>query len=293
MRIAKIGHATFETPDIDRLVDYYHQVLGLELLHKSRSMAALTCPADSVSVILKVGDASRCCGLTFETGPSESPAAVLADLESLGVKGSLRTDADMLPGESVELEDPNGLTVTIVAARPVSRKKNSLGVAPRKLGHVAFKVRDVRRTVDFYSDALGFRVSDWMGDFFAFLRCGPDHHTVNFLRGDRSGLHHIAFEADGWDHVRSASDFLAGRKFPIIWGPGRHGIGHNIFTYHRNADGQIVELYTDLDQMSSEDLGYFDPRPWHQDNPQKPKVWDPGLPSNVWGPPIPEGFRDG
>lgn len=292
MRIAKIGHATFETPDLDKLIDYYRQVLGLELVDRNKASAALACPSDHVSVLLKAGSGPRCSGLTFEIGPSESVATAAKDIQAKGVKTIQRTDSDM-PGKSVEFEDPNGLSITVVTARPASRKRSPDGISPRKLGHVAFKVGDVHKTVDFYTRVLGFRVSDWMGDFFAFLRCGPDHHTVNFLRGERPGLHHVAFEVDGWDHIRSSSDFLARRKLPIIWGPGRHGIGHNIFTYHRNADNQIMELYTDLDQMSSEGLGYFDPRPWHEDNPQKPKVWDPNLPSNVWGPPIPDGFRDG
>ena len=39
---------------------------------------------------------------------------------------------------------------------------------------------------------LGFRVSDWRSDFFAFLRCSRDHHTVNFLRDAKPAIHHIA-----------------------------------------------------------------------------------------------------
>ncbi len=43
------------------------------------------------------------------------------------------------------------------------------------------------------------------------------------------------------------------------------------------------ELFAELDQVN-EELGYFEPRPWHRDNPQKPKVWakDPSA-SNLWG----------
>ena len=28
---------------------------------------------------------------------------------------------------------------------------------------------------------------------------------------------------------------------------------------------------------------YFDPRPWHQDRPQRPKVWGPDTLRNYWG----------
>jgi hypothetical protein len=68
-----------------------------------------------------------------------------------------------------------------------------------------------------------------------------------------------------------------------LWGPGRHGIGHNLFAYHRGPNGLITELFTELDRMN-EELGYFEPRPWHRDSPQKPKVWakDPTA-SNLWG----------
>jgi hypothetical protein len=74
----------------------------------------------------------------------------------------------------------------------------------------------------------------------------------------------------------------------ILWGPVRHGPGHNVAVYHRNPDGQIVELFFDLDRMTDEELGYFEPQPWHRDRPQRPKVWV-GLPRDIWGsPPSPD-----
>ncbi len=293
MRIAKLAHATFETPDIPRLADYYTNVLGLALIDKTEASAALTCAGETASVILERGAAPRCTTLAFETAEASEPAALVATLERAGVKATLVSDIGPFAGKAIQFEDINGTAVRLIAPQRPRGRKSGAAIAPRKIGHVAFKVSNVQATVDFYCEVLGLRVSDWMGDFFAFLRCGPDHHTVNFLAGAQPGLHHIAFEVSGWDHIRSSSDFLARRGVPIIWGPGRHEIGHNIFTYHRNPDTQIIELYTELDQMSSEDLGYFDPRPWHEANPQRPKVWDPSVRSNAWGPPLPDGFRNG
>jgi hypothetical protein len=54
-----------------------------------------------------------------------------------------------------------------------------------------------------------------------------------------------------------------------------------------------MELYTELDQMTDEVSGAFDPRPSHEDNPQRPKVCQPGpTTSNVWGIPTPPLFRE-
>jgi hypothetical protein len=135
---------------------------------------------------------------------------------------------------------------------------------------------------------LGFLVSDWIGDFFAFIRCNADHHTLNFIRGKNRKMHHMAFEVKDVAHLQYACDLLGQRKHPILWGPLRHGPGHNMAIHHRNPDDQVIELYCELDQMLDEELGYFVPRPWHRDFPQRPKVWPPGL-NNCWGlPPLPE-----
>ena len=146
-------------------------------------------------------------------------------------------------------------------------------------------VPDARAVSDFCVKALGFSVSDWIEDYFVFLRCGPEHHTLNFIRGPGAFMHHFAFQLNDWGHLQKACDVLARHKRALIWGPGRHGVGHNVFVYHRDPDDQIIELFAEMDQMNDESLGSFEPRSWHHDHPQRPKVWkreDSGL---TWGPP--------
>ncbi|HKV56468.1 MAG TPA: VOC family protein, partial [Candidatus Binataceae bacterium] len=161
-----------------------------------------------------------------------------------------------------------------------------------KLGHVAWIVEDPQKTAAFYEKVLGFRVSDWIDDFFVFMRCNTDHHTVNFIRGKNVKMHHMAFELKDFIHLQNSCDLFGQKKIPIIWGPLRHGPGHNIATYHRNPDDQVIEFFCELDQMVDEELGYFEPRPWHQDTPQRPKTWQGGK-TNVWGPPPLPDFHRG
>ena len=45
-----------------------------------------------------------------------------------------------------------------------------------------------------------------------------------------------------------------------------------------------MEFLAELDRISNEDLGYFDPRPYHTDFPQRPKEWaDVAMGTNLWG----------
>ena len=164
---------------------------------------------------------------------------------------------------------------------------------PLKLGHIAYHCPDVQGTVKFYCDMLGFKVSDFRGDFFAFLRCSRDHHMVNFLRDPKSTIHHIAFEVRDWSDIKRACDMLARHNIQLTWGPIRHIIGHNIAIYHKNPDGVVIEFFCEMDQMHDEDLGFFEPRPWHQDRPQRPKVWGDDTRSNWWGPMSRQTATDG
>jgi catechol 2,3-dioxygenase-like lactoylglutathione lyase family enzyme len=190
----------------------------------------------------------------------------------------------------VTFADPKGTVMEVFKREEFSGQRYpNKGVVPHKLGHVAFFTKDAKQMTTFYCDVLGFRVSDWMGDFFSFLRCGPDHHTINLIETGKNKHFHTAFELRDWSHLQTACDYLSYSGYKMLWGPGRHGIGHNLFAYHRSPSGLITELFAELDQMKDEALGYFEPRPWHRDNPQKPKVWakDPSA-ANLWGPMPPD-----
>jgi len=292
--IKKIGYAAFETADLLRLSEYYQEILGLDVEAETQDAVFLRCPSDRHSVVLRKGDGSDCTRLGLEVASDDDLLKLQQLLTSRGIAVSRATDPAPSVARRISFRGPGRFTIEVQVEAPVSLWDASKGaIRPLRLGHVAFKVANVTAATAFFTELLEFRESDWIGDFFAFLRCGPDHHTVNFLNNSNERMHHIAFQLEDILHIQHACDFLGKRRLPLIWGPGRHGPGHNIFTYHHNPDGQIVELYAELDQMSDEALGYFDPQPWHEEFPQHPKVWEPGLSaSNVWGIPGPPSFRD-
>ena len=164
---------------------------------------------------------------------------------------------------------------------------------PNKIGHIAARTRSAAAVTEFYESALGFRWSDWMGDFFVFLRCNTDHHTVNFVNASRPGeLHHFAFElGDRAELLRAPATRSSSHGVRLIWGPGRHGVGHNMFVYHADPDGNVARVLLRPRPDRERGARLLRARPWHEDNPQTPKHWVPDPSSaNQWGPGAPEGF---
>jgi catechol 2,3-dioxygenase-like lactoylglutathione lyase family enzyme len=294
IRVKRIAYASFETPDIERQVAYYTDILGLTLVTRDKDAAYLSCGQGEPAVILRRGSRPACTRLAFQVAPETELGELARQVTGHGI--SVRRQSDAAPSifDVVAFEDPKGTIIEVFREQSLrSWKPAAAGITPHKLGHVAFNCVDVKKITDFYCDVLGFRVSDWFADFFSFLRCGPDHHTINLLDSKAVRLNHMAFEVRDWSHLETACDFLSRHDIPLIWGPGRHGPGHNLFAYHKNPDGQIVELFAELDRMHDEELGYFEPRPWHRDHPQKPKVWPADIKyANLWGIPPPKEMME-
>lgn len=290
LRVARLGHVTFETPDVARLTEYYTKVLGFALVEENPRQVFLTTGADRHHcVVIEKAEVAR--GRTivgYEI--AESVADAHRRLRGAGIEAERCTDVGPGTPEVLVLTEPEtGAALHLYEDQSPSDVAPTFDHRPSKLGHVAAYTPSVTTMRSFYEDALGFRWSDSISDFFVFLRCNADHHAANFLQSaDRSGMHHIAYEARDLGHLQSMIDNLAKNGYRLYWGPGRHAVGHNIFSYHEDPDGHHIELFTQLDVMLDEEKGYYEPRPWHEYFPMRPTTWEADVAAmNMWGP-VPE-----
>lgn len=284
INVRRLGHATLTTPNLNRAIEYYNEVIGLNVVARDRKSAILATKVGLEAIALVEGDQAELARLSFQVAPGTDLNDCIKALAKHGVKAERRSEISPGVKEAITFKDNKGTAIDVYAEYEFAKDmEKPIGIMPLKLGHVAYRCEDIKPVMQFYMDVLGFRLSDIRGDFFCFLRCSSDHHAVNFVNDPKAQLHHIAFEVKDWPEIHRACDYLAKNNLLLVWGPGRHIIGHNIAAYHRNHDGVRVELYTEMDQMKDEALGYFDPRPWHQETPLRPKQHGPETLRNYWG----------
>ena len=285
VRVSKLGYVAMRTPDVARLTEYYEQAISLVLVESAREASYLTPGSDHHAVAIEAGEQNGFARLGLQLDGTLDEAA--ARLREAGVDHERVTDFEPGIAAALVVQEPlTGKPIHLFERQAESGVASDSGLRPTKLGHVASYVPNLLEVQSFYMEVLGFRWSDMIGDFFTFLRCGPDHHAVNLMEsGKKSGVFHTAFETRDIVHLKHALDHLGALGYRLEWGPGRHGVGHNIFSYHRNPDGELTELFCEIDLIFDETTGYFEPRPWHEEFPQGPKVWakDPAA-SNIWGP---------
>jgi catechol-2,3-dioxygenase len=284
IQVRRLGHATLTTPDLERAIEYYNEVIGLNVVARTKTSATLATKVGLEAIALEQGSEAGLSRLSFQVKPGTDLNDCIKELSKHGITAERRSEITPGVRESITFKDNKGTDIDVYADYDFAQdKEKPIGIMPLKLGHVAYRCLDIQPVMKFYMEILGFRLSDIRGDFFCFLRCNADHHAINFVNDPKAQLHHIAFELKDWPEIHRACDYLAKNKLLLVWGPGRHIIGHNIAAYHRNHDGVRVELYTEMDQMKDEDLGYFDPRPWHQELPLRPKKHGPETLRNYWG----------
>jgi catechol 2,3-dioxygenase-like lactoylglutathione lyase family enzyme len=143
---------------------------------------------------------------------------------------------------------PDGLPFEIscdVARGPSRELKRWEGI-PQKISHIVLHSPNHQAAVKFFIDVLGFRLSDWLGDFMAFLRCNSAHHRIAILPGPPC-LNHVAYDMLGVDDMMRGISRLRHLEVNILWGPGRHTAGNNTFSYFTTPNGNAVEYTAELE----------------------------------------------
>jgi catechol 2,3-dioxygenase len=121
-----------------------------------------------------------------------------------------------------------------------------------RIGHVHLKVADLKRSLAFYRDVLGFELMQQLGDAAAFLSAGGYHHhialnTWESLGGSppppgTTGLYHVAILYPDRAALAGALRRLIEAGIPLE-GAADHGVSESL--YLRDPDDNGVELYCD------------------------------------------------
>src|SRR5882762_10262250 len=130
-----------------------------------------------------------------------------------------------------------------------------------KLGHVVLNCTDVERSARFYTEILGFEISDVYPDEMVpggmvFMRFNEDHHGVALVGSMKAGspnveLNHMAFEVATLDEVIRARNHLKRHGVRIDF-EGRRRAGVQIAVEFRDPDGHRLEIFWGLDQVKAE-----------------------------------------
>ena len=163
----------------------------------------------------------------------------------------------------------------------------------KSLAHLAMKVRDLEKSIDFYVGLLGWRINDGKDNsgFFGrpnrFVSCTDRHHTINMFEfrpkdgscdppvgntqdNDQFGIMHFAFEVENKEAFDAWEAYLRSKGVEFVYGPLLHSLNHpegdrrsfgeNRAMYFTDPDGNVIEICCDMMRLTED--GEVD-REWH------------------------------
>jgi catechol 2,3-dioxygenase len=159
------------------------------------------------------------------------------------------------------------------------QRSQALMVQPRRLAHILLFTGDVPGAIEFYSRALGLRLSDRSADGICFMHGihGSDHHLIAFAKSSTPGLHHCSWDVGSINDIGRGAMQMADKGFSSGWGLGRHVLGSNYFHYVRDPWGSYCEYSADIDYVPVD-------HDWKAgDYPPEDSIY-------LWGPEMPKDF---
>jgi len=270
MNITGLDWLVFGVDDLKACTDYFTDyglipgedgqftaLDGTGITLKPRDDASLPAPLETGNMLRKtiygVADQQTLDAIAAELG-KDREVKQLADgsIEAvddlgfvLGFQISIRKALE-LPGESINSpgrvpQRPVNVTGSDPDASPI----------PNTLSHVVYFVPDIEKAEAFYTQRLGFYVSDRFQGVGPFMRPAgvEDHHTLFLLNTPpfMKGCEHFTFHMAGPTELLQAGTRFVDKGYESFWGPGRHIMGSNWFWYFNSPLGIHVEYDADMD----------------------------------------------
>lgn len=270
--IAHIGTINLGTPDLEKSLWFYRDVLGMEEVARDGDVAYLRCYMElgHHSLVLTQQEESIVNSYGFRVGRPQDVelfAQELARQEIETVEVPAGTEHGR--GTAVRFQLPGGthpfelyydverpLAPEHLRSKLPSNSSRRRGLGARRIDHFNIQADPghINQAESWVRANLGFKRRE-----FAMLPDNPTTVMASWMsvtsqvhdlaivanRSELNGqLHHVAFNLENFSDALTAADILADLDVTIGVGPGKHGIGQAMYLYVFDpGSGHRVELY--------------------------------------------------
>jgi biphenyl-2,3-diol 1,2-dioxygenase len=261
--VSQLGYLGLSVRDLNQWEQFAAQVLGLQPNgHDPDGALFLRMDDYHHRVIVHPTGNDDLAYIGWEVATEEGLEAMAAQLERAGVSVTAGTaeegEARRVAG-MIKFTDPSGIASEIFYGPLVNFDKpfqspraiSGFKTGDQGLGHFVVSVDDFDRSLHFYRDVLGMRISDFVNISpvpkvkikVGFFHCNPRHHTIAFAQmpGMSRRLHHFMLQLQSLNDVGMTYDLCQAQEVPIVMKLGKHTNDHMVSFYLRTPSGFNVE----------------------------------------------------
>ena len=278
MQLQALGYVGIRANDLEEWATYGTRFLGMELVEKSRGTLALRMDDRKQRVIVHADAGEGPSFYGWEVADAAALDAFTAHLENSGVRyarGSRALADERRVRDLIVFADPVGNRLEVFHGAETTpepfkpgRSISGFRTGPLGMGHTVLTAERLDDVLPFYTDILGFRLSDYILRPFKayFLHINSRHHSLAFIETGKSGIHHLMVELCYLDDVGQAYDLALRKPESIGTTLGRH------------TNDQVTSFYSWSPSKFLVEYGWggrtIDPRNWApHERTEGPSLW--------------------
>lgn len=300
--IRRLQYVALKAPDPATAAEFATEKLGFTLTHvddKSRHFLKAHGP-DAYSLVYVPGDGPGVDHLGYQVHDGADLDDVAVELAGRGVDVAPVEELLFSQKAALGFTTPAGFKVrlsngfeTPIPPVHMAPAEGRTAPAPIATEHVGLGAVDFEAEEAFWEDKLGALVSSRVSipdgpRVMSFLRApgGMTFHIVVPIRLPFNDIHHTQFSFKNITEFWAAHDALVESGVEMAWGPLRHGNGHNVAMYFKDAVGHWFEFATE-EEVILDDEAYA-PKSWLATDQHAVDEWQEGPtppPELAGGPP--------
>jgi catechol-2,3-dioxygenase len=244
-----LHHLEIQSSNPERLSNFYSNIMDMKI--DKLSSDKFLCDGPSRKIIITLGKDKTLshAGMVCRNENNLNGFKDFLNQKELKLKDY---NSELYKPGSFSVEDPDKNVICFGVLKDKSTA--SLNGIHAPLQHLTFASEDVESFQNFYENKLGFQITDRViknnGELATcFTTSNHEHHTIACFKSSKKGMDHHSYEAGDWNHIKGWCDHFASNNIKLVWGPGRHGPGNNLFVFIEDIDGNWIEISAELETV--------------------------------------------
>ena len=244
-----LHHLEIQSSNPERLSNFYSNIMDMKIDKVSSDKFLCDGPSRKIIITLGKDKTLSHAGMVCRNENNLNGFKDFLSQKELKLKDF---NSELYKPGSFSVEDPDKNVLCFGVLKDKSTA--SLNGIHAPLQHLTFASEDVVSFQDFYENKLGFQVTDRVvknnGELATcFTTSNHEHHTIACFKSSKKGMDHHSYEAGDWNHIKGWCDHFASNNIKLMWGPGRHGPGNNLFVFIEDIDGNWIEISAELETV--------------------------------------------
>jgi catechol-2,3-dioxygenase len=244
-----LHHLEIQSKNPDKLAEFYTNIMNMKTNRMSAQKFICDGPDRKIIITSGINKTLSYAGMVCR---SECNLNRFKEFLIQNKLKLLEFKSDFYKSGSFSVEDPDCNLICFGVLKDNDKNDQEGIYAP--LQHITFSSENVEVFENFYSNKLGFQITDRVvkkdGELATcFATSNHQHHTIACFKSSSKGMDHHSYEAGDWNYIKKWCDHFASNNIKLVWGPGRHGPGNNLFVFIEDIDGNWIEISAEIEAV--------------------------------------------